>query len=419
MFVNYVRDSVRDSAFNIAAARVILGLYLLWKVLSRDWTAISSWPVYPLFDEYYALLVPPPVFEYLWLEQWIAAAALVSFIVGYRTVLSGFVAALLTAHLGVVLTMVNTTFVAKSFYKPATFILFYLVYREQDALSVDAIRRTANRSLDDLNDHLRSDRLPKRQLTALAVMLVVLSFSYFVGGLDKMNRGPVFEWITAQNMQRFVLYENVEHHQSNVFASLIRNVDWLAWLLGIGTIVLEVGFFLAVIAGVAIWPFVLGLAGLHTGIALSINPFFFDQYLLYALFLPWDRWYARVASDRPIDLVYDRHCYFCARSLYVFKELDVNGSVRFHSQYDVPEELRNRPDVDFEDAMYVFRDGEAYSGYRAFRELLRQYRVFFVAVWVMERRSVERLGERVYEYVATNRSRHFTCRIDPVEETQD
>lgn len=100
------------------------------------------------------------------------------------------------------------------------------------------------------------------------------------------------------------------------------------------------------------------------------------------------------------------------RSLYLFRILDVNGTVRFIPQSSAPDEYRTRDDVDFDSAMYAFDGDEAYEGCYAFRELVSQYRVFFPVVWLMGLPPVAYVGERVYEYVAANRGRQFTCRVD-------
>ena len=132
------------------------------------------------------------------------------------------------------------------------------------------------------------------------------------------------------------------------------------------------------------------------------------------LFVPWDRLYERVVSDRPLDLVFDERCLFCARSLLPLQLLDVNEAVTFYTQRDAPARYRERADVDFEGAMYVFdEDGVAYASYDAFRELLRQYRVCFPLVSLMGLGPVARVGRRVYASVAATRSRHFECAVEP------
>lgn len=111
--------------------------------------------------------------------------------------------------------------------------------------------------------------------------------------------------------------------------------------------------------------------------------------------------------------MYDKHCYFCARSLYLFKLLDLNQTVTFHTQYTAPEEYRSREDVKFDDRMYVFANGEAYGGYDAFRRLFKQFAVTIPMSWVMALPPVAVVGKRVYAHIAANRNRYFVCSWEP------
>ena len=409
MFVNYFRDTVRESAFNVAVVRVLLGLTIIWKVASYEWGAIQTWPVYPIFQNPYGPLAPPIVLEYLWVEVLLAIVGLVLFVVGYRIPLTGVVTAFLLAHLGLVASMLNVTFQSKSLYLPSMILLLYALYAEQDALSLDGVRRTAGASLDELNDRLQSDAPTQRRVTVLKWTLVLVAFLYFVGGIDKMIQGPITDWLTAGNMQRYTLYENVEHRQARPLGQFIRSNDAFSLLSAVATIVLETGFLVAIVVGLPLAPFVFGLMGMHTIIALAMNPLFVEQYVYLLLFLPWDRLYARTATGRSLTVVYDPRCRFCARSLSVFESLDVADTVAFRPPTDAPAEYRDLDGVDFDESMYAFADSEGYEGYYAFRELLRQYRVFAPFVWLMGRSAVESFGVRVYRYVADNRSRHFAC----------
>lgn len=136
---------------------------------------------------------------------------------------------------------------------------------------------------------------------------------------------------------------------------------------------------------------------------------FVDMLFFLSIFAAYDRGYAAIVSDREIDLVYDERCYFCARSLYLFKLLDINETVTFYSQSDAPDAYAGREDVAFEHEMYVFVNGEPFGGYDAFRQLLRQFGPPIVLSWVMSLPPVKRVGEDIYQYIAANRDRYFVC----------
>lgn len=75
-------------------------------------------------------------------------------------------------------------------------------------------------------------------------------------------------------------------------------------------------------------------------------------------------------------IVYDRHCFFCARLLHLFKY--INNTVTYHNQYTVPETLET-DDVNFEEAMYAFQGEQSYRGYLAFCTLFRQLGIHPIA----------------------------------------
>jgi len=169
----------------------------------------------------------------------------------------------------------------------------------------------------------------------------------------------------------------------------------------VGTLALELGLLPAALLGISITPFLLGIYGMTTGIWLTLGILFGDVYFFVAMFFTGDGLHERLARDRDLDLVFDERCSFCARSLYPPKLLDVNDTVTFYTQSDVPERYRDRETVEFEEAMYVFDDDRGYEGHYALRELLDQFGIFRPLVLLMGFTPVERLGTRIYRYVAT------------------
>lgn len=213
-------------------------------------------------------------------------------------------------------------------------------------------------------------------------------------------------------MARILQFEQIVTGRELPLGDFVISHPSLAFLAAFGTVVFETGFVFVVLAGWPIWVFAIGLIGMHTGIAVAMTPFFWNHYVLFALFLPYDRLFSRLESDRPIDIVYDERCYFCARSLTVFNRLDMNDTVRFYSQSTVPDQYTERADVDFKEAMVAFVDGESHRGYDAFVALLAHYRITLPIVLLMRLPGIRHAGERVYAYVAANRQRYFVCSVE-------
>lgn len=141
------------------------------------------------------------------------------------------------------------------------------------------------------------------------------------------------------------------------------------------TIFIEVTFLLAIVLKKPVWPFFIGVIGIHIAIMYSVGPDFTDQMMLLTVFAPWDTILKKIQTTEELVIVYDRHCFFCARSLHLFRYIDISGTVTYHNQYTVPETL-GADDLDFEDAMYAFQGQQPYRGYHAFRTLFRQFGIY-------------------------------------------
>lgn len=424
-FANYVRRPVRDSPINLTVARFVLGTYVVWKILWYDWRAFFTVPV--VDKETYLFVTPPP--DLWWVmtaEQILAIVALALVVVGYRLRFTAFAAAVLLIHMGVVRYSQNSTGATSPLFIASYMLVFFALYSRDNALSVDELRRTANRPITVLNDQLKRTRATSYGHTSLKWGLLVMGIIYFGAGWIKALLGPLWAWTTATNLSRITLLTEFYHPLPWGFSQLAVQYPPLMAAGAVGAIVLELGTLPAILLGLPLAPFVLGIFGMQAVIGLTIGPFFFDVYPLFLMFFTWDAVYRRVVSSRSVALVYDETCFFCARSLSLFKHLDVNGTVTFYSQSDVPSEYAAREDhdaVDFSRSMYLFTpDGRAHEGYWAFRELLRQFTVFAPVVLLMGVGPVARVGERVYRRIAANRSTYFVCAVDldsPADATGD
>jgi predicted DCC family thiol-disulfide oxidoreductase YuxK len=405
---------------NLAVARVVLAGYLIWKTLPYDWMLYTTSP-FVGFETYQFAVPPWP--ELLVVEKWLLVGLLLLFAVGYRVRVTALAAALLVGHFAIVRFTLNTSGGSTALFFSAWYLLFFALYAhaEDHDLSVDAVRRTGERSIDELRDFLKSDEPRTYAMHPLRWSLLAFALIYFGAGVAKLYRGGL-AWFGPGNLSRNLLYYNEIAYHPLAVGSVLVDYPLVVTALAVGTVVFEVALLVVILLGLPIWPVVLGLFGMHAGVVLLMGMLFFDVVPMFAMFVAWDRLYARVVRSDELDVVYDEFCYFCARSLYVFKLLDINGTVGFYSQSDVPAVYRERDGtdgVDFNRAMYAFRDGVAYEGYDAFRQLLRQFTVFVPLAWVMGLGPVRMVGERVYREIAANRSQYFVCRIDAEGEGDD
>lgn len=409
-FVNYFADDTRTSPINLAVARAVLGGYLIWKTVWYDWQLLYDAP-YVVVDKFSFYLPPEPWI--LVVEQWLLILALGAFVLGYRLGTTSFVAALLLSHLAAVRYTHNNSGGTTALFIAAYFLVFFGLYRGQDELSLDGIRRLRAVSMERINAVLTSGPARRFPATALKWNLLVLAVIYFGAGFQKVIAHGGLGFATAENLSRIIVFRHAVQHQAFDVGRWLVEYPMLVGASAAGTLVLELGLLPAVLVGVTVTPFLLGLVGMTTAIALAMGILFGDVFVFVALFVAWDTVYERlVATDREIALVYDDHCSLCVRCLYPFALLDVTDSVTFIPASAASPEEGARDDIDIDEAMVVFDGDRAYPGYAAFRELFRQFRVFLPVVWVMGLAPIARIGEQVYGYVAANRSRHFACRIE-------
>jgi predicted DCC family thiol-disulfide oxidoreductase YuxK len=413
-FVNYFADDARRSPFNLAVVRVLLGLYVLWRVVSLDWGFYGEWPDFYV-DETIGFLHHELFFALLPYQQWVVAALLVLFIVGYRTRWTGGLAALLVMHMLSVKSTIYLAGTVESLFACAYLILLFALFAEDDVISVDGVIRTDERTIDQLNAFLKEGPERAYRMRALKWGLLAVGLLYLGSAWGKVLNGPLDIWLSGAELQRDILFYSELLGVERAAGAPIVEHGWFAWLGFIGTALVQVSLLVAILLGLPITLSVLGLIGFHVSVILTLGLYFIDMILVLSLFVAWDVAYRTLAADADDEarLVYDERCYFCARCLYLCKHLDVNGSVRFYSQSDVPPELVDRDDVDLDEEMYLFRDGEAYGGYEAFRQLFRQFRIFAPITLLMALPPARAAGERMYAYVARNRSRHFVCAYDP------
>lgn len=407
MFVNYVRNVARPSPFNLAVARVLLGTWLAWRILSLEWAAYQEWPF--SIRKPGSFLFTDAVLGSLPYLQWVVVGLLALFVVGYRIRLTGGLAGLGLVVMTSTTTSIYLAGTVETLMVGAYLLLLFAFFAEDDVLSFDGFAKTGSRSLEELNEFLTEGREEPHRMRALRYSLLVVAIMYFGAGWGKIREGGLGVLATGADLQRVLLRIEEYHDYGRLAAQPIIQHPELAAVGHLGSIVLQLSLIVAVLLGVTLAPIVLGLMGFHLMVILTMGLYFIDMFLYLALFAAWDGGYRRLAADEAddVDVVYDERCHLCARSLVPFVHLDVNDSIDVHTRQDAPAAYAEHPDVDLDGGLYVFRDGEAHGGYWAFRELLRQFRIFAPVVWLMNRSPVAAVGQRVYERVARNRDRHI------------
>lgn len=414
MFVNYFTDERRISPINLAMARLVLGGWLVWKTIWYDWSRHVNTPYRAVTSPAYEWAIPTSAPWLLTVEKWALIGCLCLFIVGYRIRITAAVSSLLVAHLAAVRQTLVQSGETGTLFIGVFFLLFFALYANIDELSADGIRRVTAKPVSHVTERLSETNRRRYAMPPLKYSLLFIAILYFSSGVSKIVDGGGLTFVRPETLSRLILVHSSIYPWNDIGLIFVE-YPLLSALGGVGTLVLELGFLVAVLFGIAFTPFILGLIMFHLTNAVLLGIFFPDNLFFIGLFLAYDRAYARVALDRHISVVFDEQCSFCSTVLYPFKLLDINKTIRFVPQADAPDRYRDRHGVDFDRAMYTFHGESTYEGYDAFRELLRQFRVFFLLVWLMKFSPVERVGRRAYRYIANTRGQRFACRADADE----
>ncbi|MDG5820257.1 DUF393 domain-containing protein [Natronococcus sp. A-GB7] len=399
-FVNYVADDVRGSPLNLAVVRVLLGIWVVWRVLSLEWAAYGEWPEFHV-DETIGFLHQELFFTLLPYQQWVVAALLVLFIVGYRTRWTGGLASLLLMHMLSVKATIYLAGTVESLFVCAYLILLFALFAEDDPLSVDGVRRTGGRSLAELNAVLTDGTDRTYRMRALKWGLLAVAIIYVGSAWGKALNGPLEIWLSGAELQRDILFYGELTGIDRALGAPIVEHEWLAWAGFVGTAAVQVSLFVAAVLGLSVTLPIIGIIGFHVSVILTLGLYFIDMILVLSLFIAWDGIYRRVAvaADESVRVGYDDHWSGCVRTLVILAHLDVTDSVEFVSQSDAPPALADR-----KEGLVLVRDGSVYHGYEASRQLLSQFRLCAPLAFAMATPPVRALGTRLYASAAPARS---------------
>ena len=390
MFVNYVRDSVRSSPINLAAGRGLLGIWVVWKTIWYDWIRLVNAPYDELSSSHYAWAVPESVPWLLTVEKWFLIAMVLLFIAGYRIRVTGFLSALVLAHLGVIRSILVSSGEASSLFIGSLMILFFTLYAGQDQLSIDGVRRAYRRSPDELTRQIVSTDSDRYKLSAMQLSMWLIALLFFSTGFSKVIDGNGVGFVAPDNLTRLVLVRSYVYPWFDL-QLLIVEYPILGVLGGIGTLVLELGLVVSAVTGVGFSVFVLGLIAFTLSNVALLGIFFVDNLFFLGTFAAFDRVVQRLQRDQPLTVAFEPQNHFTLLTVYLVRLLDAGQTLTYQTmsshlkaraQTDggYPEKERNEQNT----AMCVIDEETAYQGYEAFVKLLGQFVFFVPIVWIMQ-----------------------------------
>lgn len=252
------------TARNLAVARMVTAATALWVLLSRDLPALSGtpevfWSVVPWTTRWRYLLFP----GHTTLEQGLQALALVALsgvLLGIWPRCCAFVASVLLYHLAPLeaIFWTNTPYI-RGFDTPVLALMALALAPSGDAWSLAP--RTGRPCAPSWAYHW-----PVRFIQ------VQISYIYMFSGYSKLI-DVGFSWAAAENIQAWMLAFNqgIEGKPLQHFGLWLAAQPWLCRLVGIGTLLFEVGFFMALVSKRCRRAVIVMALLFHLGILVMMN----------------------------------------------------------------------------------------------------------------------------------------------------
>jgi predicted DCC family thiol-disulfide oxidoreductase YuxK len=341
LFVNYFRSADRSTCLNLSVARVIVCCIAARKITSFPYSGMALFPDEVFAGNPYAFLawLCPPTAGWILVEQAVTVALLLMCAVGLARRFAAFSAGLLLTHMEGVTLAVSSD---KTSSLLAFFLIFYGLFCAVDRITLDALLAERRRSArDSAAGLMKNEGSAAVTLETLKWFLVAFAATYFLTGFGKWRMsGWGIAWGSAENIRLSLLHNSVWRTiPLTPFAQFLCDHQLLLALAGHGTMLFELGFLGAVLAGLPITPFVAGLIGLHVVLIFAMDvDYFRDMGLLHFTFFAWDMISARLQRSTKLTVAFDDRDPLCMGVLSLFKQADVAGGLRFvpSSSADAP-----------------------------------------------------------------------------------
>jgi predicted DCC family thiol-disulfide oxidoreductase YuxK len=254
---------------------------------------------------------------------------------------------------------------------------------------------------------------------------------YFLCGVAKVAGDLGWSWATGEALRGQLAVDALRKEflgdgAPAVVFTLYQHIE-LFWVIGVGTLVLELGAPAALLhKWIGRW-WAIGALMMHWGIYFIMG-IIFDYSLsgiVFAAFFPLERplrwassWRAKAGRlpataaepEACTVVLFDGRCGMCRRSRRVARGLDWFGRVAwldFHEP-DVRAAVPHLRDEQLETEMWVITpDGRMRGGFEGWRTLLKGFPLTFLPSFLLYLPPVAWLGRRVYPFIA--RRRRLSC----------
>ncbi|TNE68472.1 hypothetical protein EP331_15645 [bacterium] len=264
IFINYIYEKTENPQLTEAIVRWTISIYVLWKLWSYDLTEYVKWPP----------------FIYQSTHQYKTAPYLFDFIIYHPYLILGIISVITLVFLSNRIPKVSSLALSVSL-SIFTFIHYSLTNSTSTflviciALSIYAITYDKN-NVEFINLFLK-------------YALIFVAVTYFITGASKLIHSGI-GWATAENLRSYIISSNEKHLINySILTTFVLDSTWLLGAIGIGTLVLEVGTIFFLFMRLNMIFYISALLMMHLGIAVIMGPNFFDQFIVFSLFLNFER----------------------------------------------------------------------------------------------------------------------------------
>ncbi len=252
----------------------------------------------------------------------------------------------------------------------------------------------------------------------LAVWLCVC-LPYMCAGMSKLRYGTL-HWWDANNMQYILFADGLRPGGETLAMQLLWLPGWFFALMGIGTILTEIGFITIPFFRPSRLILPLAMFGMHLGIWAVMGINFYDLLLIQAIFYDWSpvrRWIGNQLNAKrgTITVLFDGNCPLCQRTIRTLRPMDLLGRlnvVDFRTA-DLAQ-LASSHGVTLDPArldreMIVIKGGHAYGGARGARVIAGAVPALWIAWPFLAIPGLSHIASAVYRTIARNRMNLLTC----------
>jgi predicted DCC family thiol-disulfide oxidoreductase YuxK len=403
-------------AARLAALRVLVGAFSLYYLGSRYFkfakAASGDKDLFEPVGLATLLLEPFPVavFQCIFL---IMLLANVAFLLGWRYRITGPLFGVLT-----VFVMCYRNSWSMIYHSDNLLVLDALILgfsRAADAFSLDSLTRSApGQPPAGAPGAEPSWRYgwPIRLICAITVA------AYFLAGVAKVA-GPLgWSWATGEALRGQLAVDALRKEflgdGAPALVFTLYGQVGLFWVIGIGTLVLELGAPAALFHRWIGWLWAIGALMMHWGIyfIMGIQFDYSMSGVIFAAFFPVERLLPRKTS--PLVVLFDGRCGLCQASRRWAAKLDWFGRVAWLNFRDpqVRAAVPQLSDAQLEEEMWVVTaDGRMKPGFAGWRRLMNGFPLTFLPSLLLFVPPIPLIGKRVYRYIA--RRRRLSCQLEP------